>query len=193
MTCTIMGRCRKTGRVDYAIATVSLYVGSVCLTAARSGGLVVSQAFTNRILKAEGVRRLDEGMEPSALMAHFAAVDLHFILPAGRYHGPQRAAMRAVRPMPMAATTPSVRAASWSTDGMRKAINLSFQKSMSGSACTKPPSSSHAVVAEPRRQLSIVAPLSPYQHMKARDLSDLMSSAEWEEHHLSAAPPPCYD
>ncbi|MFT7648736.1 MAG: putative Ntn-hydrolase superfamily protein [Candidatus Poriferisodalaceae bacterium] len=41
MTYTIMGRCSQTGRVGYAIATVSLNVGSVCPAISRSGDLVI--------------------------------------------------------------------------------------------------------------------------------------------------------
>jgi len=78
MTYTIMGRCARSGQVGYAITTVSLNVGAVCPAVARTGDLVCSQAFTNRRLKAEGARRLDEGMEPAALMAHFADIDPHF-------------------------------------------------------------------------------------------------------------------
>ncbi|MGY9075493.1 MAG: DUF1028 domain-containing protein [Acidimicrobiales bacterium] len=78
MTYTMMGRCSQTGRVGYALATVSLNVGSVCPAVSRSGDLIVSQAYTNRTTKAEGARRLDEGMEAAALMAHLASLDPHF-------------------------------------------------------------------------------------------------------------------
>ena len=78
MTYTIMGRCPRSGQVGYAIATVSLNVGAVCPAVGRKGDLVCSQAFTNRRLKAEGARRLDDGMTAAATMAHLAGSDAHF-------------------------------------------------------------------------------------------------------------------
>jgi len=78
MTYTIMGRCARSGQIGYAIATVSLNVGAVCPAVSRTGDLVCSQAFTNRRLQVEGVRRLDDGMAPDEVMAHLAALDPHF-------------------------------------------------------------------------------------------------------------------
>jgi uncharacterized Ntn-hydrolase superfamily protein len=44
-------------------------------------------------------------------------------------------------------------------------------------------------IAELRRQFDIVAPLSPFQHMKADNPATLMHPDQWEDENLPARPP----
>ena len=242
MTYTILGQCSETGRLGYAIATVSLNVGSVCPAISRSGDLVVSQAFTNRILKAEGARKLDEGIGADALMAHFASIDPHFAyrqvgilrrsgeLAAhsgeachdwkGHHTGAGWIAMgnvlageqvvaamgerfEATSAEPLAErlmqaleagrdaggqtdgddrhyTERSTRVATygWDEEGYPELTEVDVRVDVHETA-----------IAELRRQFDIIAPLTPFQHMKSENPATLMSPDQWEDLHLPARPP----
>jgi uncharacterized Ntn-hydrolase superfamily protein len=242
MTYTIMGRCGRTGHVGYGIATVSLNVGVVCPAVSRAGDLIVSQAYTNRRLKAEGARRLDEGMAASELMAHLATTDPHFSyrqtgilkrdgdlavhtgedckdwkghvtgdgwLAMGNVLASEEVAramgaaftdapgetlgerlMRALEAGRDAGgqkdgegrhyTERSARVATygWDDDGYPELSEVDVRVDVHETA-----------IAELRRQFDIVAPLSPYQHLKADDPSSLMPSDQWEDRYLPPRPP----
>ena len=242
MTYTIMGRCQHTGRIGYGIATVSLNVGVVCPAVSRSGDLIVSQAYTNRRLKAEGARRLDDGLSAEHLMAHLETTDRHFsyrqtgILKRngdlaahsgdhckdwkGHITGDNWLAMGNVladgdvvaamgRAFLDSATEPlherlmraleagrdaggqsddagrhyterSARVATygWDDDGYPELSEIDVRVDVHDTA-----------VAELRRQLDIIAPLAPYQHLKTDDPSSLVGSDVWEAQYLPPVPP----
>lgn len=242
MTYTMMGRCSRSGHIGYAIATVSLNVGVVCPAVSRAGDLIVSQAYTNRRLKAEGARRLDEGMGAADLMAYLATTDPHF---SYRQTGILK------RDGDLAVDTGEdckawkghVTGDGWlamgnvlANEGVAQAMGAAFaesadqllgerlmraleagrdaggQKDLEGRHYTErsgrvatygwdddgyPELSEvdvrvdvHATaIAELRRQFDIVAPLSPFQHMKADDPATLMHPDQWEDENLPARPP----
>ena len=63
MTYTILGRCRKTGRLGIGIATFSITVGRYCYGVRAGTGVTISQAFANEGNNQLALRLLAQGFE----------------------------------------------------------------------------------------------------------------------------------
>ena len=75
MTYTVMGRCKDTGKIGYAVATGSIACGAFLPALTRKGDLIISQAFARPELGHEAAALLDEGVPLQDISAELDAGD----------------------------------------------------------------------------------------------------------------------
>lgn len=75
MTYSVIGRCRRTGRLGLGIATFSLAVGGRCEGIAANIGVCKTQAFPNRTNDPLGIKLLAQGYGPARVMEILAGND----------------------------------------------------------------------------------------------------------------------
>ncbi len=75
MTFTIIGRCRRTGRLGVGIATYSLAVGSYCPRVKHGVAALSNQAFVNPPLGPIAMELLEDGMAPDDVLDDLKTLD----------------------------------------------------------------------------------------------------------------------
>jgi uncharacterized Ntn-hydrolase superfamily protein len=75
MTYTILGRCRRTGRLGIGIATFSITVGLYCNGVQANTGVTISQAFANQRNNRLALRLLEQGFTARSVLAQLVAND----------------------------------------------------------------------------------------------------------------------
>lgn len=75
MTYSVIGRCKRTGRLGLCIATYSLAVGGRCEGVAANVGVCKTQAFPNRTNDPLGIKLLAQGYRPAHVMEILAGND----------------------------------------------------------------------------------------------------------------------
>ena len=75
MTYSVIGRCRRTGRLGLGIATYSLAVGGRCEGVMANVGVCKTQAFPNRTNDPLGIKLLAQGYGSARVMEIFAGND----------------------------------------------------------------------------------------------------------------------
>jgi len=75
MTFSLIGRCKRTGRLGLGITTYSLAVGGRCEGVAANVGVCKTQAFPNRTNDPLGIKLLAQGYLPAHVMEIFAGND----------------------------------------------------------------------------------------------------------------------
>jgi uncharacterized Ntn-hydrolase superfamily protein len=75
MTYSVIGRCKRTGRLGLGITTYSLAVGGRCEGVAANVGVCKTQAFPNRTNDPLGIKLLAQGYGPTRVMEIFAGND----------------------------------------------------------------------------------------------------------------------
>jgi uncharacterized Ntn-hydrolase superfamily protein len=78
MTYTILGRCRKTGRLGIGIATFSITVGRYCYGVRAGTGVTISQAFANEGNNQLALRLLAQGFGAASVLEQLKANDPDF-------------------------------------------------------------------------------------------------------------------
>jgi uncharacterized Ntn-hydrolase superfamily protein len=75
MTFSLIGRCKRTGRLGLGITTYSLAVGGRCEGVVANVGVCKTQAFPNRTNDPLGIKLLAQGYLPAHVMEIFAGND----------------------------------------------------------------------------------------------------------------------
>ena len=75
MTYSVIGRCKRTGRLGIGIATYSLAVGGRCEGILANVGVCKTQAFPNRTNDPLGIKLLAQGYGPARVMEILAVND----------------------------------------------------------------------------------------------------------------------